>query len=127
MKAPKKKKEREVGEEPQYWYDDEELRWAVRHWAARIGVKVPQVRFQRMPDAWGRITPNGWLALDPMLLTLPRHLGELVIVHELVHQLAPNHGRVFRLFMHAYLPDWEERERALQRYARPPDEQQPGP
>ncbi|MBX5450400.1 M48 family metallopeptidase [Thermogemmatispora sp.] len=125
MKAPKKKSKRQSPEEPQYWYDDEELRWAVRYWAARIGVKVPQVRFQRMPDAWGRITPNGWLALDPTLLTLPRPLGELVIVHELVHQLVPNHGRVFKLFMHAYLPDWEERERELQRYAQSPDEHRP--
>jgi predicted metal-dependent hydrolase len=36
-----------------------------------------------------------------------------VIVHELVHLLAPNHGKVFKSFLYAYLPDWEERERQL--------------
>ena len=60
------------------------------------------------------ITPSGWLTLDPMLLTMPKDLGEFVIVHELVHLLAPNHGRLFKLFLHAYLPDWEEREGRLQ-------------
>src|SRR5260221_4499258 len=28
----------------------------------------------------------------------------------------PNHGKVFKLFMHAFMPDWEERERELRGY-----------
>src|SRR5438552_17519122 len=67
--------------------------------------------------AMGQDHPSGWLTLDPMLLTMPKDLGEFVIVHELVHLLAPKHGKLFKLFMHAYLPDWEERERGLQEYA----------
>lgn len=51
-----------------------------------------------------------------MLLTMPKDLGEFVIVHELVHLLAPKHGKLFKLCMHAYLPDWEDRERRLQGY-----------
>jgi hypothetical protein len=47
------------------------------------------------------------------LLTLPRDLGEFVIVYELVHLLAPNHGRAFKNFLHAYPPDWRERKRRL--------------
>ena len=100
----------------EFWYDDEEMRWAIRQWATRIGVKEPRVRFQMMEAQWGTITPSGWLTLDPVLLTMPKDLGEYVIVHELVHQLAPNHGRVFKLFLHAYMPDWEEREKQLQEY-----------
>lgn len=100
----------------EFWYDDEEMRWAIRQWATRIGVKEPRVRFQMMEAQWGTITPSGWLTLDPVLLTMPKDLGEYVIVHELVHQLAPNHGRVFKLFLYAYMPDWEEREKRLQEY-----------
>lgn len=59
----------------------------------------------------------GWLTLDSILLSMPKAQGEFVIVHELVHLLAPKHGKLFKLFMHAYLPDWEERERRLQEYA----------
>jgi len=64
------------------------------------------------------ITLSGWLNLDPTFLTMPKDLGEFVIVHELVHLLAPKHGKLFKLFMYAYLPDWVERERKLQEYAR---------
>ena len=55
--------------------------------------------------------------INAELLLVPRELGEFVIVHELVHLLAPNHGRVFKSFMDAYLPDWREREQALRPWA----------
>jgi predicted metal-dependent hydrolase len=71
-----------------------------------------------MPTQWGTIIPSGWFTLDPILLTMPKDLEEFVIVHELVHLLAPKHGKLFKLFMHAYLLDWEERERRLREYAR---------
>jgi len=53
------------------------------------------------------------LTLDTGLLKLPKDLGEFVVVHELVHVLVRNHGRVFKSFMYAYMPDWEERDRRL--------------
>lgn len=98
------------------WHDDEEIRWTVRQWAVRLGVKAPQVRFQSMKTKWAAIS-GGWMTLDADLLGIPKDLGEFVIVHELVHQLVPNHGKVFKLFLDAYIPDWEEKERQLQAYA----------
>ena len=95
------------------WHDAEELRWAVRNWASRMGIKAPQVQLREMRRKWASISGFGHLTLNSELLELPKELGEFVIVHELVHRLAPNHGKVFRSFMHAYLPDWENRERRL--------------
>ena len=43
-----------------------------------------------------------------MLLAMPKDLEEFVIVHKLIHRLAPKHGKLFKLFMHAYIPDWDE-------------------
>jgi len=60
------------------------------------------------------MSTTGRLTLNTDLLTLPQELAEFVIVHELVHLLVPNHGKVFKSFMYAYLPDWEEREQRLQ-------------
>jgi predicted metal-dependent hydrolase len=101
------------------WQDAEELRWAVRQWAARMGVKAPQVYLREMSQKWASISV-GRLTLNTELIELPRELGEFVIVHELVHRLAPNHGKVFKSFMHAYLPDWEQREQQLTKHAQRP-------
>lgn len=58
--------------------------------------------------------------MDAGLLKLPRHLGEFVIVHELVHLLCPEagHGRVFKAFLSAYWPQWAQHEQELQRWAK---------
>lgn len=98
-----------------HWEDAEDLRWAVRHWATRIGVKTPQIHLREMRRKWASISSVGRLTLNTELIQLPKDLGEFVIVHELVHLLARNHGRVFKSFMHAYLPDWEEREQRLRK------------
>ena len=95
------------------WHDDEELRWAVRHWATRIGVRTPNIHLRRMTHKWASISTAGRLTLDSGLLNIPKPLGEFVIVHELLHLIAPNHGKVFKSFLLAYLPDWEEREQHL--------------
>ena len=63
-----------------------------------------------MRRKWASISTVGRLTLDTHLLCLPGNLREFVIVHELVHLLAPNYGKVFKSFTLAYLPDWEERE-----------------
>ena len=97
------------------WHDAEELRWAVRHWAARMGIKAPQVHLREMRRKWASISGVGRLTLNAELIELPKELGEFVIVHELVHRLAPNHGKVFKSFMLAYPPDWQERATNIRR------------
>lgn len=100
------------------WQDAEELKWAVRSWTARIGVKVPQIYIRQMSRKWASISTAGRLTLNSELLKMPKLLGEFVIVHEVVHIIAPNHGKVFKSFMFAYLPDWEEREQQLRDHER---------
>jgi predicted metal-dependent hydrolase len=95
------------------WHDADELRWAVREWAARMNVHPPQVTVRPMTTKWASMSGNGRLTLNAELLALPRRLGEYVIVHELVHLLAPNHGKVFKSFLGAYMADWERREEEL--------------
>lgn len=103
----------QVQHEQTTWDSADDLRWAIRHWAARIGVKTPHITLRHMTRKWASVSTTGRLTIDLGLLALPRSLGEVVIVHELVHLLAPNHGKVFKSFMAAYLPDWEQREREL--------------
>lgn len=100
---------------PAFWEDTDDLRWAVRRWATRIGVTVKSVHIRAMRSKWASISMAGRLTLNSELLELPRDLGEFVVVHELVHLLNPEarHGRVFKVYMSAYLPDWKERAARL--------------
>ena len=91
------------------------LRSLVHHWASKIGVNVQQIHLRQMKTKWASMSTTGRLSLNTDVLTLPQELAEFVIVHELVHLLVSNHGKVFKSFMYAYLPDWEEREQQLQR------------
>ncbi len=97
------------------WNDSEDLKAAVRQWADRIGVQVREIHLRDMRRKWASISLNGRLTLNTDLVNLPKALGEYVIVHELVHLLAPNHGVLFKSYMSAYLPDWQDRQRALQK------------
>jgi hypothetical protein len=94
--------------------ETDNLRSLVHHWASKIGVNVQQIHLRQMKTKWASMSTIGRLTLNTDVLTLPRELAEFVIVHELVHLLVPNHGKVFKCFMYAYLPDWEEREQQLQ-------------
>ena len=47
-------------------------------------------------------TEKGRWTLDESLIQLPQKLWEYVIVHELLHLIAPNHGKVFKSFLLAY-------------------------
>ena len=40
------------------------------------------------------------------------HCDRRTMIDELIDKFcaAPNHGRVFKSFLHAYLPDWRDRE-----------------
>ena len=86
-----------------------DLKNAVWQWSEHIGVKLKEIHLRQMQRKWASISTNGRLTLNTELLNLPEALTEFVIVHELVHLLVPNHSKLFKSFMSAYLPDWEER------------------
>ena len=95
------------------WHDAEEMKWAARQWAARVGVKVAQIQIRKMSQKWASMSTSGRLTLNDELLQMPRDIGEFVIVHEVLHLIAPSHGPVFKSFLYAYLPNWQEREKRL--------------
>jgi predicted metal-dependent hydrolase len=57
-----------------------------------------------MTTKWASISTSGRLTLNTELLQLPKPLGEFAVVHELVHLLVPNHGRVFKSLEGISLP-----------------------
>ena len=109
-----------VQEKPQAetkWKNARELKGAVQQWGDHINVEVKQIQLRPMKRKWASISTTGRLTLNTELLDLPKELGEFVIVHELVHLLVPNHGKLFKCFMFPYLPNWEELDQRLRKSA----------
>jgi predicted metal-dependent hydrolase len=87
----------------------EELKGEVKFWASRIGVEPRRVQIQRMTRKWASCSNSGQISLSKDLLREDAGFQEVVIVHELLHLLVPNHGKLFKGLMTAYLPDWDEK------------------
>lgn len=71
------------------------------------------------PDELGwadRLQGSGCMREWIELLDMPEWFGEYVTVHERVHRLALNHGRVFRPTLKSYMPDWSERKALRREY-----------
>ena len=75
----------------------------VRQWAKRIGVQPREIHLRPMTRKWASCSTNGRLTFDTRLLRQPTPFRTQVIVHELVHLKVPNHGKLFRSLVRAYL------------------------
>ena len=88
------------------------MREEIRKWASEIKVNPKRVQIQHMTQKWASCSPNGRVCFSTALLSENDEFRELVIVHELVHLLVPNHGKLFKALMSAYLPNWQQTARS---------------
>jgi predicted metal-dependent hydrolase len=94
----------------------EEIIALVQEWVDRLGVSVSRVQLRPMRQKWGSISTLGTLTLADDLLSLPQHLVEYVICHELLHLKVPHHNRLYYLLLGQHILDWRKREQALGRW-----------
>ena len=86
--------------------DRARLRSRVSQWARRLKVVPRVVRVQPMVRKWGSCSANGIITLADDLIDRSAEFQDFVIVHELLHLRIPNHGRLFKAVMTAYVPTW---------------------
>lgn len=79
------------------------FRAEVAAWARRIGVEYREVHLRSMTRKWASCSTSGRLTFDVALLSESAERRAEVIVHELVHLRVPNHGKLFRMLVTAYL------------------------
>jgi predicted metal-dependent hydrolase len=79
----------------------------VARWADIMKVHPVQLRFQRMTKKWASCSNRGRVCFSTDLLLESGAFQKYVIVHELLHLQVPNHGKLFKSLMNAYLPGWE--------------------
>jgi predicted metal-dependent hydrolase len=92
----------------QRWESAIEFKEAVQQWAEKMRVEPTRIQLQRMTKKWASCSPAGALTFNIELLDEDRRFGEAVIVHELIHLTVPNHGRLFRSLLLAYMPESDE-------------------
>jgi predicted metal-dependent hydrolase len=76
-------------------------------WAKRIGVEPTEVHLRPMRRKWASCSSNGRLTFNTDLLGEPASFKREVIVHELLHMKIPNHGKVFKALLKAYVAEAE--------------------
>ena len=88
-------------------------------WSRRLGEAGVAWKVSRLKSVWGScrfcrrsITYNAELA------RVPREQVEYVVVHELTHLKAPNHGPEFYRLMDERLPGWKALRRQLNKAGR---------
>lgn len=93
------------------WYR-EQLKQAVppliARWEPTMRVKVARFFVQRMKTKWGSCSPvTSGIRLNTELAKKPRECLEYIVVHEMVHLLAPTHNRRFVALMEQFMPKWQ--------------------
>ena len=77
-------------------------------WQEKLNIKSNRIQIMKMKNKWSSCSTNGNITLNSELTKLPKQLAEYAILHELLHLIAPNHGKTFKALLSAYMPNWEE-------------------
>lgn len=89
----------------------------VKEIAREMDIKVKSISIRPMKNKWASCSTDGNLNFNRELLELDKKLGDYVIVHELLHFKVPNHGKLWKSLMNAYLGDYQKLEKRLKEIA----------
>ena len=81
----------------------------IQKWEPRLGVEVAGYFLQRMKTKWGSCNHRARnIRLNTELVKKPKDLLEYVVVHEMLHLIAPTHSEQFLALMSKHYPAWRE-------------------
>ena len=85
------------------------IRELIARWEPKLGVDVADYFLQRMKTKWGSCNHRArTIRLNTELVKKPKDLLEYVVVHEMLHLLAPTHSERFLGLMSKHYPAWRE-------------------
>lgn len=87
----------------------EEFRKLIDEWAEKLQIKPERVQIRRMRSKWASCSPGKSVLFNSLLMSMPKEFVLYVICHELLHFKVPNHNKLFKNLLSAYMPDWRER------------------
>jgi predicted metal-dependent hydrolase len=81
----------------------------IRRWEPKLDVEVEGYFLQRMKTKWGGCNHRRRkIRLNTELVKKPKDLLEYVVVHEMLHLIAPTHSERFISLMSNHYPAWRE-------------------
>lgn len=81
----------------------------IQRWEPRLGVEVAGYFLQRMKTKWGGCNHRARnIRLNTELVKKPKDLLEYVVIHEMLHLIAPTHTTQFFALMNKHYPSWRE-------------------
>ncbi len=86
--------------------------------AARLGVKVKQVRLRSQSSRWGSCSSTGAINYNWRLILAPPHVLDYVAAHEVAHLLEMNHSPAFWATVERTLSDMERGRAWLKAHGR---------
>lgn len=98
------------------WRDKEEFKARVFEWADKLDIRVRSLAMRPMRTKWASCSTSGNLNFNAELLGMDKKLGEYVIIHELLHFNVPNHGKLWKSLMTAYLGNYQALEKRLRKH-----------
>ena len=82
-----------------------EFKKRVRYWASKTGISPGRIHVQPMTNKWASCSTSGTISFSKDLLEEKKEFCEYVIIHELLHLQVPNHGKLFKALLSAYIQD----------------------
>ena len=77
-------------------------------WSAKVRVYPVRITVRSMTRKWGSCSSGGRVSFNSELLKKPKTFRDFVIAHELLHLKIPNHGKLFKQVLSAYIPGWRK-------------------
>jgi predicted metal-dependent hydrolase len=96
--------------------DKDEFKDRVRAWAEKLDVRVNVITMRPMRNKWASCSTEGNLTFNSELLGFDEDVRNYVIVHELLHFFVPNHGRLWKSLLRAYIGDYEALDLRLKQH-----------
>ena len=101
------------------FYKNEAQRHIVSHvddWADKMGLVPADVRFRKTKRQWGSCSSKNILCFNTMMMKLPHHVIQYIIVHELAHIKHKHHQTSFWKLVEHHLPDYKKWVKELKNY-----------
>jgi predicted metal-dependent hydrolase len=102
------------------WYKREAQRVfeeCVEHFAPLMKVCPKEIKLTSARTQWGSCTSAGVVRLNWQLVTMPLHLIDYVVVHELAHLLEMNHSAAFWSVVESVCPDYAKVRGELRKWS----------